>query len=90
MLKELAISLVDLPTLWCNNLGATYLFVNPMLHSRSKHVNLDFHFVRERVASKTLKVAFFSSKYQLADVLTKPLSPIRFNVLCLALTISPM
>jgi hypothetical protein len=52
--------------------------VNPVLHSRTKRVELGFHFVRERVAAKTLKVAFVSSKDQVADILTKPLS-LRFD-----------
>lgn len=76
--------------MWCDNLGAMYLSVNPMLHSRTKYVDLDFYFIRERVAAKTLRVAFVSSKDQLADMLTKPLSPVRFNLLRSALTISPV
>lgn len=51
-----------LPVLWCDNLGATYLTANHVLHSRTKHVDVDFHFVRDWVASKSPVVSFVSSK----------------------------
>ena len=47
ILGELQINLPHPPTLWCDNLGATYLAVNPVLHHRIKHLSLDYHFVRE-------------------------------------------
>jgi hypothetical protein len=49
---SLSISLAQSPILWCDNLGATYLMVNPIFHRRMKHVEVDYHFVGERVASK--------------------------------------
>ncbi|KAF5458503.1 hypothetical protein F2P56_022526 [Juglans regia] len=76
---QLGLFLPDPPTLWCDNLGATYMSVNPMLHSCTKHVELDYYFVRDRVAAKSLKVAFVSSKYQIADIFTKPLSTVDIN-----------
>ena len=45
---------------------------NPVFHARTKHIEIDFHFVRERVASGVLQVKFISSNDQLADVFTKP------------------
>ncbi|XP_078444730.1 uncharacterized protein LOC144713877 [Wolffia australiana] len=70
---ELRLPLQSTPTLWCDNLKATYLAKNPVFHARMKHVEIDFHFVREQVAANNLRIAFISGRSQLADVLTKSL-----------------
>jgi histone deacetylase 1/2 len=78
LLAELRISTSSMTTLWCDNLGATFLSANPVFHARTKHVEVDYHFVRDRVAKREIQVRFISSKDQLADVLTKPLPPVSF------------
>jgi histone deacetylase 1/2 len=73
LLKELGVRQQSPPVLWCDSIGATYLSTNPVFHARTKHIEIDFHFVRERVARKLLQVRFVSSKDQLPDIFTKPL-----------------
>jgi histone deacetylase 1/2 len=68
LLKELGISQNQPPVLWCDNIGATYLSSNPVFHARTKHIEVDFHFVRERVTQKLLQIKFISSKDQLTDM----------------------
>jgi hypothetical protein len=81
LLRELCVPASTAPTLWCDNLGATYLSANPVFHARTKHVEVDFHFVREKVAQGKLAVQFISTHDQIADVFTKPLPSQRFLLL---------
>jgi hypothetical protein len=73
LLKELGMKLRCPPRLWCDNLGATYLCANPVFHARAKHIEIDFHFVREKVARRQLDIRFVSTKDQVADGFTKAL-----------------
>ncbi|KAK1420567.1 hypothetical protein QVD17_22267 [Tagetes erecta] len=89
LLKELRVPTRSIPTLWCDNLGATYLSANPVFHARTKHVEVDFHFVREKVSRRELSVQFISTKDQIADVFTKPLASQRFLLLRSKLQVAP-
>ena len=79
LLAELGVHVQQPPCLWCDNLGATYLSANPVFHARAKHIEIDFHFVRERVARKQLQVRLIPSKDQVADGFTKALPVQKFE-----------
>ncbi|XP_073368117.1 uncharacterized protein [Aegilops tauschii subsp. strangulata] len=78
VLGELGVFMPRPPILWCDNLGATYLSANPVFHARTKHIEVDFYFVCEKVATKALDVKFISSKEQVTDIFTKPLAEAPF------------
>lgn len=77
LLNELRIAHPPAARLWCDNLGAKYLSTNPIFHARTKHIEIDFHFVRERVASRLLDIQFINSGDQVADGFTKALPTVK-------------
>jgi len=79
LLKELQIRCPSTARLWCDNLGAKYLSANPVFHARTKHIEIDFHFVRERVAAKLLEIRFINSDDQLADGFTKAIPVVKLH-----------
>ena len=81
LFKELAISIVHIPTIWCDNIGAIALASNPVFHARTKHVKNDYHFIREKVCNNDIKVQHVSTVDQVADVFTKGQTEQRFQYL---------
>ncbi|GKV26434.1 hypothetical protein SLEP1_g35734 [Rubroshorea leprosula] len=82
LLSELGLHFGNPPVLYCDNVGATYLISNPVMHSRMKHIAIDLHFIRDLVDKRILRVYHIASADQLADGLTKPLSSFCFALLC--------
>lgn len=81
VLKDLGIYLCSPPTLWCDNLSALMLASNPMFHAQMKHVEVDYHFIREKVTNRDIQLRQITTDDQLADLLTKALSSPRFTLL---------
>lgn len=73
LLIELGVTSSATPTVYCDNIGTTYLLCQSRLSLRMKHIEIDFCFVRDKVQQGQLHVSHVSSKNQLADILTKPL-----------------
>jgi hypothetical protein len=74
LLKEIGIQVPATAKLWCDNLGAKYLSSNPVFHARTKHIEVDYHFVRERVLRRLLQVDFVPTGDQVADGFTKAIT----------------
>lgn len=71
LLGKLNVKLIIAPIMWCDNQSAIALAYNQFYHAKTKHVELDIHFIREKVASKKIVVQFIPSEDQTADILTK-------------------
>lgn len=67
------------PTLLCDNQSALFLTQNPVAHKRAKHIDLDYHFVRELVTFGKLITMFIPIKLQVADIFTKSLPREQFE-----------
>jgi gag-polypeptide of LTR copia-type len=75
------------PVLWCDNLGATFMAANPVIQARTKHIELDIHFIRDKVVAHDLHIQFLCSADQIADIFTKSLASTRFAFLRDKLTV---
>ncbi|GJX73086.1 hypothetical protein Tco_0311681 [Tanacetum coccineum] len=65
--------------LYCDNKSA--LCCNNVQHSRAKHIDIRYHFIKEQVENGIVELYFVRTEYQLADIFTKPLPRERFNFL---------
>ena len=90
LLTDLHISQPSCPILFCDNLSALQLTVNPVFHARSKHIEIDYHYVREQVALHKLQTQHVSSSEQLADMSTKALLLRPFSANVFKLGIVPL
>ena len=79
LLTELGVHVPATPTVYCDNIGATYLCGNPVFHTRMKYLAINYHFVRGQIHNGVLRVAHVSTKDHLADGLTKPLAGAPFQ-----------
>lgn len=79
LLLELHYPLSTATIAYCDNVSAIYLSTNSIQHQRTKHVELDILFVRERVALGQVRVFHIPSSHQYADIFTKGLSVALFK-----------
>ncbi|CAI9287788.1 unnamed protein product [Lactuca saligna] len=88
LLRDLHVVPTVVPTLLCDNKSALFLSQNP-ISKRAKHINIDYHFVRELVASGKLITRYILTHLQLADIFTKSLSRPSFELFRAKLRVGP-
>nr|GFB43512.1 retrovirus-related Pol polyprotein from transposon TNT 1-94 [Tanacetum cinerariifolium] len=67
--------------IYCDLKSAVAISFNPVQHSRTKHIAVRYHFIKEHVEKGTIELYFVKTDYQLADIFTKALPTDRFNYL---------
>ncbi|KAL0423678.1 UNVERIFIED_CONTAM: Retrovirus-related Pol polyprotein from transposon RE1 [Sesamum radiatum] len=82
LLKELGFMYDDPVPMHCDNQAAIHIASNPVFHERTKHIEVDCHFVREAIMSQKIYTPFTPSSEQRADIFTKALGRKQFDVLC--------
>ncbi|KAK6159284.1 hypothetical protein DH2020_006598 [Rehmannia glutinosa] len=79
LLLELHCPINKATIVYCDNVSPIYLSGNPVQHQRTKHIEMDIHFVLEKVALGQVRVLHVPSRYQIADIFTKGLLHILFE-----------
>jgi hypothetical protein len=82
-LRKLLTGLFDLEmeatTILCDNHSCIKMTENHVFHDRSKHIEIRYHYIRDLVQREALKLQYVSTNEQVVDVLTKPLSRVKFE-----------
>ncbi|PON40426.1 Ribonuclease H-like domain containing protein, partial [Parasponia andersonii] len=78
LLKELGMTYEGPMKLYCDNKAAINITHNPVHHDRTKHVEIDRHFIKEKIENGSVCMVYIPTKQQIADLLTKSLSKYGF------------
>lgn len=76
--------------IYCDNTSAINISKNLVMHAKTKHISIKYHYLREQVQEKQVKLEFVKSKEQLVDIFTKPLLKDTFEYLRTRLGFHPM
>ena len=68
--------------IYCDNTSAISISKNTVMHSKTKHIPIKYHFLQEHVAEKNIRVEYVGTKEQVVDIFTKPLPRKAFEYLC--------
>ncbi|XP_020671762.1 uncharacterized protein LOC110091851 [Dendrobium catenatum] len=77
-------------TIHCDNTSAIALAKNPIFHARTKHIEIDYQFIRQHLNSSKISITHIPSTAQITDILTKSFLPARFHDLRRKLTIQKL
>ncbi|GKE17120.1 ribonuclease H-like domain-containing protein, partial [Tanacetum coccineum] len=89
LLRDLLVPLRSAILVYCDNVSVVYLSSNLVQHQRTKHIEIDIHFIRDFVATGHVRVLHVPSRYQYADIFTKGLLSSLFEEFCSILSVRP-
>ncbi|WMV21787.1 hypothetical protein MTR67_015172 [Solanum verrucosum] len=81
LFHELGVKLIGPANIYCDSKAAIQIAANPVFHERTKHIEIDCHFIRERIQKGLIKTSYIHTKDQQADLLTKALGRVRHDIL---------
>ena len=79
LLQELRFEKDEQIKLICDNQATLHISSNPIFHEITKHIEVDCHFIREKIASRRMTTSFVNSNDQLVDIFTKSLRGLRIK-----------
>lgn len=79
LLADLHVQMSSLSVLYCDNRSAMHIANNPVFHERTKHIDINYHYVQERSQAGKLQIVHVASNQQVAGILTKPLVLVLFK-----------
>ncbi|XP_056692274.1 uncharacterized mitochondrial protein AtMg00810-like [Spinacia oleracea] len=88
LLEEIGVNSLKPVTLHCDNQSAIYIAKNPVFHERTKHIEIDCHFTRDKVLEGLIQLTYLPTQSQLADIFTKALPSPQFYQLLSKLGVS--
>ena len=80
-LQDIHMTCAESIPILCDNTSAICISKNPVMHSKTMHIPIKFHFLQEQVTEKNIKLEYFGTKEQVADIFTKPLPRETFEFL---------
>ena len=81
ILEDLQVKYDDPIVIHCDSTNAINISKKPIMHSKTKHIPIKYHFMREKVSQKVVKLEYVNTKEQVADIFTKPLPRDSFSYL---------
>ena len=88
-LQDLQVQFSEPIPIFCDNTSAISISKNPVMHSKTKHIPIKYHFVREQAAKNNIKLEYVCTKEQISDIFNKPLPREAFEYLRQNLGILP-
>ena len=70
---------IDATNIYCDNQSCIKLIENPVFHYKSKHIEINYNYIQDMVQRGVVKLQYVPTEEQVVDVLTKPLSRVKFE-----------
>ena len=89
-MKDIGITFIEPIIIYCDNTSTINMSKNPTLHSKTNHIAIKYHVLKEKVAKKEIRLEYINTKEQIVDIFTKALPKDTFDYLRGMLGVMPL